>query len=290
MSRSPRRSSHLVRRLRGNRGRAFTLMEMLVALLISTLLVAAAASVFVTATRGWERGTKAARTLQTGRALSELLERHLRSAIPSTPGHEDVMFGEAIFEGERPGHRLTFVTGASTRLRAGGSTIDTSVVELTYDPALGDGLRMRVLAGGDDVFDTGGFDLLLSPGVEGFNVRYFDGQGWFDSWYESGLPKAVEFELSILDPEEAVTAEDMIEGEGGSSGSGGNSGSGGASGSGAGGGTRSGETSGGSGSGAGGSGFGDEEGVTAVRPGFHVRRLVVLPMGGGVSQSFGEAE
>src|SRR5438309_1658863 len=59
--------------------RGFTLIEILVGLVISTMILGAAASVFVTGTRSWEKGNRAYKTMQTARTIADLIERHLRS-------------------------------------------------------------------------------------------------------------------------------------------------------------------------------------------------------------------
>jgi len=52
---------------------------------------------------------------------------------------------------------------------------------------------------------------ILVDNVGGFNVRYFDGTDWVDTWdmeEENGLPKAVELTLTVTDPnnkEKALT-------------------------------------------------------------------------------------
>ena len=63
-------------------GRAgFTLVELLLALVIGTMIMGTAAGVFVTTLDTWRRGSLAYEELQTADKLAALIERHLRAAV-----------------------------------------------------------------------------------------------------------------------------------------------------------------------------------------------------------------
>jgi len=239
--------------------RAFTLMEMLVALLISTLVMAAAASVFVTTTQGWERGRKAARLNQTAQSTSNLLERYIRAAVPANTDGRDVMVGEAL-DSESGSYHLLFVTSAQNRLMPGRQASDCSVVDFSFDPARGNTLFMRINPSSDNIFLEGGFELPVAENVLMFSARFFDGTEWLDEWYEPGLPLAIEFSF-VLDEQELsgrmANADDMMEEDAlGESDSDSSS-------------TRS----------AGGMMDG-ESGSEGIMPGYYVSRLISLPLGG----------
>lgn len=192
-----RRSLCLCGEFSASSRRGFTLMEMLVALLISTLVMAAAASVFVTTTQGWERGRKAARLNQTAQSTSNLLERYIRAAVPANTDGRDVMVGESL-DSESGSYHLLFVTSAQNRLMPGRQASDCSVVDFSFDPARGNTLFMRINPSSDNIFLEGGYELPVAEGVLMFSARFFDGTEWLDEWYEPGLPLAIEFSF-VLD-------------------------------------------------------------------------------------------
>lgn len=258
-SKITRRSLCLCGEYSASSRRGFTLMEMLVALLISTLVMAAAASVFVTTTQGWERGRKAARLNQTAQSTSNLLERYIRAAVPANTDGRDVMVGEAL-DSESGSYHLLFVTSAQNRLMPGRQASDCSVVDFSFDPARGNTLFMRINPSSDNIFLEGGFELPVAENVLMFNARFFDGTEWLDEWYEPGLPLAIEFSF-VLDEQELsgrmANADDMMEED-----------------------TLTNSDSDSSSTRSAGGMMDAESGSEGMIPGYYVSRLISLPLGG----------
>ncbi len=184
------------RALKARRG--FTLVEIVISLLISTMILVAAASVFVTTLQSWEKGGRARKVAQTARSIQELIERNLRCAQPPQKKGDAVFIGESLVDGSSVGHRLTFMTSAPSRLGGGG----VSIVEFSLDPATGEGLKMRVNPSTTDIHDPGGWEVVLSDAIKAFHVTYNNGSQWSDFWFDSGMPVAVQFHLVVADPDE----------------------------------------------------------------------------------------
>ncbi len=182
---------------------AFTLMELLLGMVIGTMILAACAGVFSTAVRSWEQGARKTDVLQTAQSLADLIERHLRAAQPP----EDVLFapifeGEDLTAGEMAGHRLTLYSAAPGRFPRAIAPTDMAEVEFTLDPLDPEGaFSIRIDGSPDDDSWGGGYVTPLSDRVRAFSVSYYDGYEWWPDWFQSSLPEAVEFTLSIQEGE-----------------------------------------------------------------------------------------
>lgn len=186
-----------------HRRAAFTLMELLLGMVIGTMILAACAGVFATAVRSWEQGARKTDVLQTAQSLADLIERHLRAAQPP----EDVLFapifeGEDLTAGEQAGHRLTLYSAAPGRFPRAIAPTDMAEIEFTFDPLDPEGaFSIRIDGSPDDDSWGGGYVTPLSDRVRAFSVSYYDGYEWWPDWFQSSLPEAVEFTLSIQEGE-----------------------------------------------------------------------------------------
>lgn len=199
--------------------KAFTLIEIMLGLMISMMILGACAVVFSTALHAWESGSEARQALQTAQTISDLIERHLRSAMPPEDRMGGAVFvGEDLSEGDISGHRLTLLSTAPGRFPRSAPPTDCSEIEFCFDPNDESGepaLKMRIDATPDDDAYSGGETIPLSQDVVGFQVQYCDGTDWYDDWDEQKLPAEVEFSIVIalrrLKPGE--TAADLRPGE-----------------------------------------------------------------------------
>lgn len=183
------------------RPRAFTLVELLVGLLISTMILGAAAAAFSTMMSSWERGDAAYGMIQTARSVGDLIERQLRSAIDPESGVDVIFWGEDLSDGEIGGHRITLLSSAPVRFPRSLPLTDASEIEFVFDPSLAESMSMRIDSSPDDLPDGGGYRISLSENVVAFQVMYFDGEEWLEDWLTSGLPQAIEFTVTFVKPE-----------------------------------------------------------------------------------------
>ena len=185
---------------RPGRPAGFTLVEVMVSVVIATMILGAASTVFITAMNGWEKGGQQEDVLRVARTTGSLIERHLRSAVPPTSDGYRVFDGEVLGDGETPGHRLTMFSSAQGRFPRDLPPTDVCEVEFELDPETGDGMLMRIDATPDDDPYEGGYSIQLSPLIRQFSLTYFDGEEWVEDWYRTSLPKAVELTLAIAYP------------------------------------------------------------------------------------------
>lgn len=194
--------------------RAFTLLELLVGLTVATLIVTAAAGVFVATLDAWQRGSESAQLLQAGRTAADTIERHLRGALPPELRDDYVFQGEDLSDEAAFGHRLTLASANVARFPRAESAADAWELEITYDPVETDGLTLRLDPSPDNEYDTGGYLMDLAPGVTSFQVLYYDNGEWLEDWYRDELPHAVEFHLTLeavdpaADPDAEPTRDD----------------------------------------------------------------------------------
>ena len=184
--------------------RGFTLIELMVGLLISTLIVTSAAALFVSMLDSWERGSRSYKMLQAAQTTGDLVERYLRCAVPPTSDSSGAIFwGEDLSVDEAYGHSLTFLSTAGGRFPRTDPPSDRKEIEFIFDPQEDALFSMRIdpSSGDDSAFD-GGYLVDLSEMVESFQVLYHDGEEWLDEWIGSELPRAVEFRITFADPED----------------------------------------------------------------------------------------
>lgn len=176
----------------------FTLVELLIGMVISTLIIGAAAGIFTTALSGWEKGQTKARQLQTARACIDVIENALRSAVTPERVRDFVFYGEDLSDGRTAGHRLIFLSSVPWRIPRSRPQSDVSVVEFVYDPLVPEGMTLRIDAALDDDLTEGGETIILCSSIRSFSVLYYDGFEWLDEWLESSeLPLALEFQLTF---------------------------------------------------------------------------------------------
>lgn len=190
------------RPMRRRAARGLTLLELLVSLSISTLIVGASASVFITTLHSWERGSQRYKILQVAQSTGDLIERNLRSAVSPETGEDVLFWGIDLSNGETPGHQIIMLSTAIGRIPRSQPLTDTSEVEFYFDPDDGDGFQMRIDSSPDEYPDQGGYNISLSPLIQSFKVNYFDGEEWLEDWVEEGLPLSVEFRFTVSDPKD----------------------------------------------------------------------------------------
>lgn len=183
---------------------AFTLLEMLLALAMMSML---ATSLYVSLHTGFKARESAEATLAPARAAGiamELLREDIESALPPRGIlAADFVGVDGITDDGEDGDTLVFHSSAHVP-EEGERACDVRKTELAIE-SLDDGTQRALLR----KITTN----LLAPtvpepreevlcrGIRGFNVRYFDGAEWLDSWDSTAqddvLPSAVEVTLHV---------------------------------------------------------------------------------------------
>ncbi|MBX3729944.1 MAG: hypothetical protein KF858_12220 [Candidatus Sumerlaeia bacterium] len=182
-----------------------TLVELLLALIVSVLIIGSANAVYQTTTRAWDSGRSRSETAQYARAALDLMERYIEAALPAD-AEAGVVFETAsglIKDTELSADRLTFSTVGGRHLpeRAGASDLFEVRFFIELNERL-DGepaLMMRRRAFATDDPDYAGTTDELAPRVASFNLTYYDGIEFLDEWEAEELPRAVRVELLLFD-------------------------------------------------------------------------------------------
>jgi hypothetical protein len=187
---------------------------MLVAL---SLMAVLATALYLSLHVGFRARTGAEAALAPVRSATlalELLRRDVETALPPTGVLAGTFFGEdaagtvGVTEGA---DTLEFYSAAENTVE-GAPGIYKFEFALVEGEEAGDGFLVRRLTQNLLAPETPEpVEEVLCRGVKSFNLRYFDGTDWLDSWdstlRENALPYALEAELEISDAD-AARAED----------------------------------------------------------------------------------
>jgi len=206
---------------------AFTLLEVLVAVAIVGMISAGLAASMHVAFKARRSATEGADSVRAVRVTLDFIGRDLQNALPpggsfagSFTGEDSIVSGEDAdtvsfahsadparsLEGASDIERVSLVVIHSSDIEADAPrdaqlNADTAAVSGDEnDTVLVRRVTRRLLA---SVADAPA-DQVLCRGVRGFNLRYFDGSQWSNSWSsstrENALPVAVEVTLSMDRP------------------------------------------------------------------------------------------
>jgi general secretion pathway protein J len=180
---------------RGENG--FTLVEALVAIALLATLGAIVFGSLLTATQVVDAGRAAASREQTIRRVLRLMAEELAVGVkePANP-----WLGMNGTQDGHPADTLAFVTigdGVGAQAAREGEMI--RVIYTREGDRLIRFVRRNLYGLTDESIDQ----VNLATRVQGFNVRYFNGQGkvWLDEWSSTGpLPTALLLEVTFKDP------------------------------------------------------------------------------------------
>ncbi len=168
--------------------KAFTLIEILIAMAILVIVVSSTLAIFRASTNSWRKGELRAQRYQTARFILERISREITSIIPSSK-NSATCFGEA--------DKFCFIASISDA--AASST------EIGYwlDEIAGQLIRADQSPPDYD-FSTFSREEPLSEDVSALAFSYYDGEAWLDAWdsqagaAQAGLiPKAVKVVFTV---------------------------------------------------------------------------------------------
>jgi len=172
----------------------FTLLELIIAITILSLITLIIGSGFRIGIRAWEKGDKETGEIQRLRVLSSMLSQQIRSAHPYKMKFEDRDEPAVLFTGES--HSLMFVTTLTDQSYGGFKWVKYLFREgnlLYKEGLLPDKKLEEKIKGGEEIMDTDVDEI-------GFAYLSDDGE-WKDSWdYGNNLPRAVQVKISYFQP------------------------------------------------------------------------------------------
>ncbi|MDK2971846.1 MAG: hypothetical protein PWP23_1601 [Candidatus Sumerlaeota bacterium] len=199
--------------------RGLSLIELLLALIVTSLIIGASYAAYLTAARAWDSGRVQGRNTQIARAALDVIARQVEAALPPNSETGVVFMGTSgVIEGtEQSADRLMLSSTGSRYIPSRPGSTDLAAFEFyldvsdkTGEPALL--MRRKPFAFDDEQIE--GTIEEIAPNVASFNVRYSDGVEFLDEWEEETLPKAVRVDLVLYDfsaEENAVAFGRLIE-------------------------------------------------------------------------------
>jgi general secretion pathway protein J len=203
---------------RASRADGFTLLELLVAIMVLTLLMTAGFGALRLGGRSYETGVERSASSETTRSVADFLRRQFAQIVPVAADDGDTP--RFAFEGDDT--HVRFVAPAPRHPDAGGLLVYTLGIEATgrsqrlvlsyalFDPGRPDDLLHT------PVTDTQ-YKLILAEGLETASFQYYGlssrrptQPGWQDTWPpdEEGLPELVR--MTLTDPHQVNGWPDMI--------------------------------------------------------------------------------
>jgi len=178
--------------------KAFTLIEILVAMAILVIVIASTLAIFRAAANSWRKGEIRALRYQQARFILERMSREISSIFPAS------LAGPYCLGTAEKFYFITSLSDAPASLIEVGYWLDEADKEL-----------MRSYQGAPDYdFSTFEKEETLSENISGLNFKYSTGAVWQENWdsrlnrAQSGiLPKAVKIEFVIEDEKEAQAEE-----------------------------------------------------------------------------------
>ncbi len=188
----------------------FTLIELIIAVLIATLVVSAVYGSFQAGLNSWKNAQFKIELYQNARVAMEQMSKEIRGGFLSEKSSYYKFIGKDAAYRDGDADVLDFI---STSSGLNGLCEIGYFIDDDSDTSVSN-LKRRRDSTPDDEFLEGGTVGLLAMFVVGLDFKYFDGEEWQDSWVvdEKGedesseaedkcLPKAVEITLSIQNPE-----------------------------------------------------------------------------------------
>lgn len=192
------RRSRIFRSIDGVASRAFTLIEMLVAMAVLALITVVLAQMLSATSQTWLTGQAKANNFTKGRSMLDLLARDLqrglyRNDLPAFPG------GQVAFYTERPGFSGT--TNAVRNLswvhyNLGATTntiLQRADLAVPWNAA-------NAVAFGTGNTPTGAVPRDTAPGVVGFQIQFLYADGSMSTNYNTtNRPRALAIGLAVVD-------------------------------------------------------------------------------------------
>ena len=188
----------------------FTLIELIIAVFITVIVITAVYASFKAGLDGWKRGKAVSDFSQNVRIALSRMSRELKGAIISREAsYCNFIERSGSFEGESA-DTLTFTSTSSGQR---GLSEITYFIDNNPDSPLSE-LKRRCSSVFENDVSSGKEAEVLAMFVTGLNIRYYNGEGWEESWAgfdnkdsglekgarAKGLPRAVEITLSAQDP------------------------------------------------------------------------------------------
>lgn len=180
--------------------RGFTLIEVLVTLLITSIMLTVVYTCFVGTVAAKQYSEQVKEAGRVGQAVLGLMKRDIEGAFVFSPGNP-AMEGQQEAVGSNDADSINFVTTSDSRRAVDGKGSD--YCEVGYVLYAGEEqedmlcLYRREDHMVDDSPFSGGVLELLDDQVKSLKLEYLVDDGWQTAWQDNGLPEAVRITLVL---------------------------------------------------------------------------------------------
>mgnify|MGYP000918770506 CR=1 FL=1 len=183
---------------------AFTLIELLLASTITTIIIGGGLMVMSMVLQAYKQEGNRSSAAETAQLILDRMRQDLNAAYLSP--HQDMtrMVGYDQQSGLVDADSLTFISCINSPVLTGAGSSDLAEVQyyIDVDPETPERwLLRRFDATPDDDPFTGGSVALLGPKVESLDFQYYDSYTWWPDWdSQKGLPAAIIITIGIFQP------------------------------------------------------------------------------------------
>lgn len=183
-----------------NKAHGFTLVEVLVTLLITSIMLTAVYTCFVGTVAAKQYSEEVRDAGRSGQAILGLIRRDLEGAFVFEPG-SPALEGQAGSSAATDADSVNFVSTSDSRRAVDGRGSDYNEVGYVLYPGENEDGLLNLYRREDQFVDespfTGGVLELLDDSVKSLRFEYLSEDSWATPWQGEGLPEAVKITLVL---------------------------------------------------------------------------------------------
>jgi len=188
----------------------FTMLEVMVAITITSLLLVTVYGIVSSVSSAKERLERDGAAFHQARVIFDRIGREVRSAYvsasASSKSTSQTTAGTTRFKGGEDTAKQPYLefSSTATSLQGGSGGIVLIRYRLTEDPEKKDG-SLVLMRRETPLFqdEEEGQEYRLSTDIDSLRFRFYDGQAWQDEWVV-GLPQIIEVNLTVRSGEETL--------------------------------------------------------------------------------------
>ncbi|MGE3542196.1 MAG: type II secretion system protein GspJ [Candidatus Tectimicrobiota bacterium] len=180
--------------------RGVTLIELMGAIVVSTLLLSGAWRLLQTGMRSYQKGLQEVQVTQGARTFLTMVTRDIQRAMAARLPYGIHGLPAQGAEAPQADHLEILITPplSSSSQPGSPSTQGSQRLRYLFTPApAGQVMTVQRASTPAGQQDAGERLLLVHERLREFSLRYFDGQQWRNEWQQADIPRALEIAVSV---------------------------------------------------------------------------------------------